>query len=123
MALACAVSIAIGTGCGQTDQEQVREVTEDYIGAISKQDFAAACELFTDEYRTELGGDSGCARAQADQFTGPQGTSPELEIAGVRVRGDRANVALNVSRDGSPSPLALLMVAEDDDRWRIRGQQ
>jgi len=122
--VACAISVTLGTGCGQTDQEQVREATEDYIDAISKGDFAAACELFTAEYRAELGGDAGCARAQADQFAGPPGSTANLEIAAVRVKGDRANVAMNVHRDsGSPSPLALLMVNEADDRWRIRGQQ
>ena len=122
-ALACAVAVALGSGCGQTDQEQARKATEDYIQAISRGNYAAACELFTAGYRAELGGEAGCARAQADQFTGPQGNPPDLAIATVRVMGDRANVALNVSRDGPPSPLLLLMVNEGGDEWRIRGQQ
>ena len=121
--VACVLAVAVGAGCGRTDQEQVREVTEDYIDAIAKGDFGGACDLFTDEYRSELGGEAGCARAQADQFASPQGSAPKLEIADVRVKGDRANVGLEISRDGPPSPLSLLMVKEDDDRWRIRGQQ
>jgi ketosteroid isomerase-like protein len=123
-ALACAAALAGGAGCGQTDEEHVREVTEDYIGAIANRDFAGACGLFTAAYRAELGGEAGCAQAQEDQFGGAPGSTAELEIASVRVNGDRANVALNVSRgSGSPSPLALLMVNQGDDDWRIRGQQ
>jgi ketosteroid isomerase-like protein len=120
---ACAFLITLGTGCGQTDQEQVREVTEDYIDAIAKGDYEAACELFTPAYLSELDGTAGCARSQADQFGGPSGSTATLEIAAVRTKGDRANVTINVSRGGSPpSPLALLMSNEADD-WRISGQQ
>jgi hypothetical protein len=120
---ACAISVTLGTGCGQTDQEQVREVTEHYIDAIAKGDYEAACELFTPAYLIELGGAAGCARSQADQFGGPTGPTATLEIAAVRTKGDRANVTINVSRGGSPpSPLALLMSNQSDD-WRISGQQ
>jgi hypothetical protein len=120
--LVLAAAAAIGAGCGQTDQERAREATEDYIEAISKGDYAAACKLFTPAYLRELNGPAGCERAQADQFGGPGGTTATLEISSVRVKGDRGNVTVNVSRGGSPSPLTLLMVAEGDE-WLVRGQQ
>jgi hypothetical protein len=119
-----ALSAAAATGCGQTDQEQVREVTEDYIDAIGMGDYAGACRLFTAGYVAELGGAGGCERAQADQFGGPGGPTAAIEIASVGVKGDRGNVTVNVTREGgSPSPLTLLMVKQADDEWRVRGQQ
>lgn len=121
--LACAAAIAAAPGCGETEQEQVRDATDAYISAVAKGDYAAACELFTAAYLKELEGPVGCRRAQADQFGGPAGASASLEIASVRVKGDRANVTVNVSRGaGSPSPLTLLMVLQDEE-WLIRGQQ
>jgi hypothetical protein len=118
--LACAALIA-AAGCGKTDQEQVRELSEDYVAAISKGDFAGACGLFTDAYRQQLGGEVGCEVAQADQFGGPDG-SVKLEIAAIKVKGDRGNVGLMVRQSGSPSPLTLLVEKEDGD-WLVRGQQ
>ena len=42
----------------------------------------------------------------------------------MRVNDERGNVTVNVTREGgSPSPLTLLMVKEDDEEWRVRGQQ
>jgi hypothetical protein len=123
VALACAASIVGSGGCGQSDQEQVRELVQDYIHTVSKGDFAATCDLFTSRYRRELARDAGCVEAQTAQF-GPQGSAPDLEIASVHVNGEHANAGLNISRNGgSPSPLSLLLVLEDDDQWRIRGQQ
>ena len=102
----------------------MREATEDYADAISRGDYAAACKLFTAEYIVELEGAAGCERAQRDQFEGAGGARTSVEIAGVRVNGDRGNVTVNITREGgSPSPLTLLLVKEDDDQWRIRGQQ
>ena len=122
--VACVGAIGLIAGCGQTDQEQVREVTEDYADAISKGDYAGACKLFTAEYLAELGGVDGCAVAQRDQFGGPEGATSTVEIAAVRAKGDRGNVTVNVAREGgSPSPLTLLMVKDDSDEWLIRGQQ
>src|SRR5262245_33531596 len=122
--VACVAALALGAGCGQTDQEKVREVTDDYAQAISKGDYSGACKLFTAEYLAELEGPAGCERAQRDQFAGPGGATATVEVAVVRVNGDRGNVTVNVTREGgSPSPLTLLTVKEDDDQWRIRGQQ
>ena len=122
--LACAASAALAAGCGQTDQEQARKATEDYIEAIAKGDYGAACRQFTAEFLRELDGPAGCERAQADQFGGPGGATATLEVANVRVNGERGNVTVNVTREGgSPSPLTLLMVKEDDEEWRVRGQQ
>jgi ketosteroid isomerase-like protein len=121
--LACAVAVLVWAGCGQSDQEQVREVVQDYIQTVSKGDFAATCDLFTAEYRRQLGGDPACVQAQAAQFGSPS-SKPELALSSVHVKGEHANAGLQISRDsGSPSPLSLLLVLEDDDQWRIRGQQ
>ena len=121
--IACAVAMLLWGGCGQSDQEQVRQVVEDYIQAVSKGDFAATCDLFTDEYRRQLGGDAACVQAQRAQY-GSASSEPDLQISSVHVKGKHANAGLEISRDsGSPSPLSLLVVLEDDDQWRIRGQQ
>ena len=94
------------------------------MDALTRGDYAGACKQFTAAYVRELGGAAGCERAQADQFEGPGGAPATLEIASVGVKGDRGNVTVNVIREGgSPSPLTLLMVKENDDEWRVRGQQ
>jgi hypothetical protein len=115
---------ATACACGKSDQEQVRQVVEDYIQALSTGSFDAACELFTPRYRRQLGGAAACAEAQADQFGGSGAAKAELELSRVRVKGEHANATLNVSRNsGPPSPLAVLLALDENDHWRIRGEQ
>jgi hypothetical protein len=110
-------------GCGQSEQEQVRKVVENYIQAVDRRDFDGTCELLTAGYRRQLGGTAGCVRSQLAQF-GPEDARVELQIASVGVHGLRGDAGLTLSREGGgPAPYTLLLVRNREDRWRIRGQQ
>ena len=53
-ALACLVALAAAAGCGESEQEQAREVAQDYAEARTDGDYAAVCELFSENFVAEL---------------------------------------------------------------------
>ena len=121
---AVACLLAGSAGCGQSDQERVRRVADDYAETVAAGEFAATCELFAAKYRRRLGGPRSCEEGLANQFGEASGPPVEITLARVGVRGERANAELLISRDGGPpSPLTLRLQLHGDDRWRIIDQQ
>jgi Domain of unknown function (DUF4878) len=105
-ALICGVLVGAAalTGCGASDEEQVRSAVADYVEAVVEGDGDRACELMTGRARrTALaaaaftGGD-GCSgvmgRLREFYDDGELRAMREFEIEGVRIEGERAEVTV-----------------------------
>ncbi len=120
-ALVCAAALAAAGGCGETDQEQAREVVQDYVDARNGGDFELVCDLYSDSFKEELAIGENCPAFVEEQTTGAGGG--ELSVADVNANGDRATADLDVS-EGSEGPSRVALVLErEGDEWRITGVQ
>ena len=116
-AFACAVAFAASAGCGESEQEQAREVVQDYVDASNANDFERVCELYSETLKDQLGA-TDCPAFVQEQSSGAE---TELELVEVRVNGDRATADLDaVSEQEGPARLGLQLEREDDE-WRITG--
>ena len=120
-ALACLVALAAAAGCGESEQEQAREVAQDYAEARTDGDYAAVCELFSESFVAELQTDD-CPAFIQEQTAGADGDE-EVEVVDVRASGDKATADLDISSgSGGPTRIGLSMELEDGE-WRITGLQ
>ena len=121
--LVCTAALAAIAGCGESDQEQAREVVQDYVDARGAEDYARICELYSDDFKEELNVDD-CEAFVREQTSGGEGNGEEdLNIVDVRVRDDRAIAEIDVVRgDQGPSRIGLVLTRDGDD-WRISGLQ
>jgi len=119
-ALALASALLLVAGCGESEQEQAREVVQDYVDALNDQDFEAVCDLYSDQLKQELAIGENCAAFVQEQTSG---ADSQLELVEVRVNGDRATADLDsVSEQEGPARIAL-QLERQDDTWRISGFQ
>jgi hypothetical protein len=120
-ALVCAAALVAAAGCGETDQEQAREVVQDYVDARNDGDFELVCDLYSDSFKQQLAIGENCPAFVEEQTAGAGG---ELSVVDVRVRDDRATADLDVSEGSEgPSRVAIVLERQDDDSWRIVGLQ
>jgi hypothetical protein len=120
-ALVCAAALVAAAGCGETDQEQAREVVQDYVDARNDGDFELVCDLYSDSFKQQLAIGENCPAFVEEQTSGAGG---ELSVADVHVNDDRATADLDVSEGSEvPSRVALLLEREDDGEWKITGLQ
>lgn len=120
-ALVCAAALVAVAGCGESDQEQAREVVQDYVDARNDGDFELVCDLYSDAYKAQLAIGENCPAFVEEQTSGAGG---ELSVVEVRTSGDRATADLDVSEGSEgPSRVAIVLERGDDDEWRITGIQ
>jgi hypothetical protein len=117
----CAAVMVGSVGCGQSDEQQARDVVQDYVDARADGDYERVCELYSDSFKQQLVGGGDCAAFVEEQSSGaPTG---ELEIVDVRVRDDRGTADLDVAGEsGQPIRVGLQLERQDGD-WRITGLQ
>ncbi|MDP9188866.1 MAG: nuclear transport factor 2 family protein [Actinomycetota bacterium] len=122
IALACVAALLGAAGCGESDQEQAREVVQAYVDAQNEQDFDAICDLYADSLKQELAvGD--CPAFVQEQTTGAD-VPQELELIEVRVRDETATADIDTLREDGQGPLRLtLTLKREDDDWRISALQ
>jgi ketosteroid isomerase-like protein len=121
-ALACVAALAVVAGCGETDQEQAREVAQDYVDARNAADFEAVCALYSDQFKQELGTDD-CAAFVREQTAGAEGDE-SLSLVDVRVREDVATADLDVTHgEAGPSRIVIRLERQDDGDWAITSLQ
>jgi hypothetical protein len=119
-AMVCAAALAAAAGCGESDQEQAREVVQDYVDATNEGDFETVCDLYSEGFKQELAVED-CPGFVEENSSGAGG---ELSVVEVRVNGDRATADIDVTRgQEGPSRVGLTLEREDDDEWRITGLQ
>jgi hypothetical protein len=120
-ALVCAAALVAAAGCGETDQEQAREVVQDYVDARNDGDFELVCDLYSDSFKQQLAIGENCPAFVEEQTSGAGG---ELSVADVHVNDDRATADLDVSEGSEgPSRVALVLEREDGGEWKITGLQ
>ena len=120
-ALVCTAAIAAAAGCGESDQEQAREVAQDYAEARTSGDYEAVCELFSDSFVAELQTDD-CPAFIEEQTAGADGEE-QVEVVEVRASGDKATADLDItSGSGGPTRIGLSLEQEDGE-WLITGLQ
>lgn len=118
-ALACGAAIAGLAACGESDQEQAREVVQEYVDATNSDDFERVCELYSESLKQELGA-ADCPAFVEEQSSGAE---TELELVEVRVSDDKATADID-SRSDQEGPARLgLRLEREDDEWRITGFQ
>jgi hypothetical protein len=117
----CLAALAAATGCGQSDEQQARDVVQDYVDARAEGDYERECELYSDSYKQQLGVGENCPEFVKEASSGAE--TGELEIVDVRVSGDRATADLDATDEsGQPVRLGLRLERQDDD-WRITALQ
>jgi hypothetical protein len=116
-AFACVAALAVAASCGESDQEQAREIVQEYVDASNADDYERICELYSETLKEELGA-TDCPAFVQEQSSGAE---TELELVEVRVNGDRATADLDaVSEQEGPARIGLTLEREDDE-WRITG--
>ena len=118
-AVACSIALAALAGCGESEQEQAREVAQGYVDASNADDFEAVCELYSDGFIEELGATDCPAFVQENS----SGAESELELVDVREKDGTASADIDVvSEDGGPIRVGIRLEQEDGE-WRIVGLQ
>jgi hypothetical protein len=116
-AFACVAALAVAAGCGESDQEQAREVVQEYVDATNSGDYERICELYSESLKEQLGA-TDCPAFVQEQSSGAE---TELELVEVRANGDRATADLDAaSEQEGPARIGLTLEREDDE-WRITG--
>ena len=124
IALVCAVALVAVAGCGESEQEQAREVVQDFVDARTDGDAQAECDLYAESYKQELAVGENCAGFVEEQSSGAE--PGELEVVEVRVNGDQGTADIDISREGEgegPARISLQLTRESGDEWRISGFQ
>jgi hypothetical protein len=117
----CVAALAAATGCGQSDEQQARDVVQDYVDARNSDDYERECELYADSYKQQLGVDGNCPEFVKEASSGAE--TGDLEVVDVRVSDDRATADLDAtSESGAPIRIGLQLERQDDD-WRISALQ
>jgi ketosteroid isomerase-like protein len=120
--LACLAALTAVAGCAESDQEQAREVVQDYVDARNDSDYERVCELYSEDFIDEQGIGEDCAAFVQEQTTGADAQS-ELQVVDVQVKDDRATADIDVVRPGEgPSRVTLTLESEDGD-WKIAALQ
>jgi hypothetical protein len=89
---------------------------QSYVDAQKNGDFEQVCELLSDQFRQQLGGDN-CPRFLEEQSSGI--ARRELTVIAVNEDGDQATARLETGGEsGKPTELELSLVRQDGD-WRI----
>jgi hypothetical protein len=101
--------LGIASCGGESDENEAKQVAEDYIGALNAKDEQRACELQIASSRK----DGGCTLHSQAQIV-PK--SPEVESPDIS--GDRANALVT----GLGGTVTLNLVKEDGD-WKVEEYQ
>lgn len=120
-AVACSIALAALAGCGESEQEQAREVVQDYAEARNSGDYEAVCELFSESFIEQLGTDD-CPAFIEEQTAGADGEQ-QLEVVNVRVSDEVATAEIDVVSEAAGPSRVVVRLQEEDGEWRITGLQ
>ena len=101
--LAALAGVLAFTGCGDSDEDQIKSNVEDLVQALADGDGAAACELITSDQRDEIGEgeNQSCedyvAGQSADLDDAEKEALRNTEVLGVKIEGDEAGLGALVA--------------------------
>lgn len=117
LALACATA----AGCGvRSDQQQVRDVTLDYLHAIGARDLKKVCSLLTPAAQKHVGdGDAarcprGAASVEEAIDAQTRETYREAQIRSIVIRGETATIQMSFGKSSSSATLQKVA-----GKWRL----
>jgi ketosteroid isomerase-like protein len=119
-ALICAALLAGGVAaCGESDQEQAREVVQQYIDASNADDFDQVCDLYSDEFKQQLVAGANCPAFVQEQSSAVE---QEFELVQISVNGDRGTAEINAvqKEEGGPRRIRL-QLQRTGDEWQVSG--
>jgi hypothetical protein len=108
---------AILAGCGGGDDGAgAQEVAQSYADARSDKDFDQVCELLSDQFRQQLGGEN-CPSFLQEQSSGiPR---REFSLISVDEDGDRAIATLEAGGEADQPVRLQISLERQDGDWRI----
>jgi len=122
VALACLalVPASLLGGCGESDEDQVRNTVADFAQATKDRDFKEMCnDLLSQQLVKRLQTIGLSCEQVLERSTANQVLSPSITVEKVKVRGDVALAQVQTTAVGEkPSTDTLRLVKEDGD-WRI----
>jgi hypothetical protein len=118
--------LAAGSACGITDEDEVRQVTRDFVIAIIDGKWEHACEVLTDDARRafeRIEGGTSCVRAMELSYRLDEArrralrANYDFDVIAVRVHDDEAEVRLReaLTPDGS----VVTYSRREEGDWRI----
>ena len=122
-ALACAAILGALAACRESDQEQAREVVQDYVDARTSGDFGAICDLYS-AIQAELGVVDDCEGFVREQSGGGADGGPprSWRSSTSRPRLRPGTPTSTSSAVEGPARIGLILSPEGDD-WKISGLQ
>ena len=96
-------------------------MVQDYVDARNSQDFEAECDLYSDEFKEQLGA-TNCPAFVEEQSSGAD-FEQEVNLVSVRVKDDRATAELAAAAEGGGTTRAILVLERQDGDWLVTGFQ
>lgn len=121
------------TGCGgggESDEDKIRNVVEDYNSAVADKNGSAACELLTADAKRQIADldvnavregakgrcESSVKRLDSLKGAAPLGRLKLAKVGDVRIRGDTAQADV---RNSDPPATATAELTKSGDDWVI----
>jgi hypothetical protein len=120
-AAAALAAVALAAGCGESDEDRVREAVRSYGDAVAKKDYQRICdELIARELVQNLE-EIGLPCEVALRRGLGSVRRPKLEIRKVQVVKDRALVSVHSTAANQKPSDDMLEVRRQDGEWRVSG--
>jgi hypothetical protein len=121
--LACAISIAVPTGCGGDDdgggdQPSAEETAQQYVDAQNDGDAATICSLYSNGLKEQIGAARNCPAFVQEQSSGAE---TQFELVGVEEIGDQATATLSATtaEEGGGGRELTITLKREGDTWVI----
>jgi len=120
------VAVALMTialaGCGpfggKSDQDKASDTVTQLIDARNQGDFVKVCSLIASQQLAKFK-QAGTTCEQALPKLARKGTTTAINIAQVRVSGDRATVDATVSQNGGAGNAQTILLVKEGGDWKV----
>jgi len=112
--------VLIAGACGGTKGESPKEVTEEYLEAVSRNDFGAAYDLLSEEDKQVMPKED-YIREVSEMVKETDAQPFDYVVEDVEVRGDEATAEVRIT-DGSESlgtSAGTIFLVREGDKWRV----
>ncbi len=96
LAVALAATLVAPIGCGG-DDDGAEGAAQSYVDARNDGDAARVCELYSDQFKQQIGAADNCAVFVEEQTSGSQG---EFRLVRVEEDGDYATAVIGITPEG-----------------------